>query len=891
MTFPVGASTPLFRRLRGTSFRKAGVAKQNAGVWKARLGFFSAFVAVAIAAATMLPAAELLQEDRGATGLWQTLKKLGTTARVMHITAHPDDEDGGTLALLSRGQGGHVTLASITRGESGANLATGDFFDGLGALRALELSKAAQYYGAEVRVSRFADYGFSKNLEEALRTWDREEILRDFVRIIRAEKPHVILSRFRGGPRDGHGQHQTAGLIAQEAYKAAGDPARFPELAREGLAPWQPLKLYDDNRREDEEWTVAVDAGVYDPVLGRTYAQMARDGLRFQRSQGAGSGIMGPGSSMRHYQLLASEVGMADKEESFFERLEVSITQYHELADLVEEAVERFEAGSPSAAAPALARGLQLARKLRESNDLTDLEIKEQQFLLALQQSLGISFEALVAPEDAPSGPFASFRPFETFQIAVPGQVFEVTCDFHAPGGSAGGANPSVALRNVELLAPQGWKVEAAGENRFRVTVAADAQPTKAYWSRESVWDVHYDYDADAKPFGRLLPSPPLRARATYAVAGVEASVEQPVETSFIDTIGVQHRRSLVVGPAVSVRVPTEAGVLPLGGDKYSLSVVVRNNASKGSSGVLKARVPQGWRSEPESIEFQFDKEGEEREFRFTAIAPAGAAAGDYPVDAVAVSGGREYSASFEPITYAELPVVYLSHAARHTIRIVDVAMVSGLRTGYLMGTGDDVPQTLRQLGSEVDLLDTAALAAGDLSRYDTILLGIRAYAAREDVHTYNARLLEYVKNGGVLVVQYNTPEYDNNYGPYPYEMGRRPEEVSEEDSQVEILEPADPVFTTPNQITQKDFEGWVEQRGSKFLETWDPAYKALLATNDTGQKPQRGGWLVARHGKGLYIYCAYAWYRQLPYAVPGGVRLFANLVSLGAREAPWRGQ
>lgn len=851
-----------------------------------------ALLCVLLAGAALLGAGDLLQEDRGATGLWQTLKKLGTTARVMHITAHPDDEDGGTLALLSRGRGVHVTLASITRGESGANLVTGDFFDGLGALRALELSKAAQYYGSEVRVSRFADYGFSKNLEEALRTWDREEILRDFVRIIRAEKPHVILSRFRGGPRDGHGQHQTAGLIAQEAYKAAGDSSRFPELASEGLAPWQPLKLYDDNRREDEDWTVAVDSGVYDPMLGRTYAQMAREGLRFQRSQGAGSGIMGPGPSVRHYKLLASEVGMAEKEESFLERLDVSIAQYAGIADLVDEAVERFEPGAPSAAAPPLARGLQRVRQLRQANDLLDLEIKEEQFLFALEQALGISFEALVAPENAASGPFASFRPFETFQIAVPGQIFEVMCDFHAQGrGGLDGAAPDVTLRNVELLAPEGWKVEPAGENRFRVTVASDAKPTKAYWSRDSAWDVHYDYAPEVKPFGRLLPEPPLRARATYEVAGIEAIVEEAVEVSFVDTIGVQHRRPLVVGPAVSVRVPTEAGVLPLGGDKYSLSVVVRNNASQGSSGVLKAKPPQGWHSEPESIEFQFDKEGEEHDFRFTVAAPAGAAPGDYPVDAVAVSGGREYSASFERITYGELPVVYLSHAARHTIRVVDVKMVSGLRTGYVMGTGDDVPQTLRQLGAEVDLLDTAALASGDLSRYDTILLGIRAYAAREDVHTYNARLLEYVKNGGVLVVQYNTPEYDNNYGPYPYVMGRRPEEVSEEDSQVEILDPADPVFTTPNQITQKDFEGWVEQRGSKFLESWDAAYKPLLATNDTGQPPQRGGWLVAKHGKGLYIYCAYAWYRQLPYAVPGGVRLFANLVSLGGKDAPWRDQ
>jgi LmbE family N-acetylglucosaminyl deacetylase len=851
--------------------------------------FTTVFVAVILAAALAgfltLSGAEPLQEDRGAVGLWQTLKKLGTTARVLHVTAHPDDEDGGTLALLSRGHGVEVTLAVITRGESGANLVTGDFFDGLGALRTLELGKAAQYYGAQVRFSRYADYGFSKNLEEALRTWDREEILRDFVRIIRAEKPHVILARFRGGPRDGHGQHQTAGLIAQEAYKAAGDPARFPELAREGLKPWQPLKLYDDNRRENEDWTVAVDAGVYDPMLGRTYAQMAREGLRFQRSQGSGSGIMGPGPAVGHYKLLASEVGMADKEDGFFERLNVSIAQYPEIEKQVIEAQARFSPADPAASAPALAAGLQAVRKLRQTKDSLDLEIKESQFSLALEQALGITFDAFVAPEHTPSGPFASFQPVETFQIAVPGQVFEVTCDFLA----AAGAPPAATLTRTELLAPPGWKVEAAGDNRFRVNVAADAPPTKAYWSRESVWAVRYEYAAGAKPFGKPLPAPPLRARATYTIAGVEASVEQDVQTSFVDTIGVQHRRALVAGPAVAVRIPTEAGVLPLGSRDYSLSVVVRNNAYKGSSGVLKVKLPAGWGCEPESVEFGFDKEGEERDFRFTARAPAGAAAGDYPLEAVAVSGGREYSASFEPISYPGLPAVYLSHAARHTVRVIDVKTASGLRAGYVMGTGDDVPQTLGQLGATVDLLDTAALAAGDLTQYDTILLGIRAYAARQDVHTYNARLLEYVENGGVLVVQYNTPEYDNDYGPYPYVMGRRPEEVSEEDSPVEILDPNDPVFTTPNRITAKDFEGWVEQRGSKFLESWDPAYKPLLATNDTGQKPQRGGWLVAHYGKGLYIYCAYAWYRQLPYAVPGGVRLFANLVSLGAKDAPWR--
>jgi hypothetical protein len=215
--------------------------------------------------------------------------------------------------------------------------------------------------------------------------------------------------------------------------------------------------------------------------------------------------------------------------------------------------------------------------------------------------------------------------------------------------------------------------------------------------------------------------------------------------------------------------------------------------------------------------------------------------------------------------------------------------MAPGLRVGYLMGAGDLVPEGVRQLGAEIEMIDSALLASGDLSKFDTILLGIRAYATRPDLLTYNARLLEYVENGGVLIVQYNTPEFDNNYGPYPYVMGRRPEEVSEENSPVRVLRPDATVFTWPNEITNADFDSWVEQRGSKFLQTWDERYLPLIETQDTNQEPQQGGWVQARYGKGLWVYCAYAWYRQLPFAVPGAVRIFANLVSLGAPDAPWR--
>ena len=834
-----------------------------------------AFVAACGLLVGMLPAAEPLPEDRGAAGLFQALRKLTTNARVLYLTAHPDDEDGGTITWLTRGHGVEVTLLSLTRGESGANLVTGDFFDALGALRTLELLKAAQYYGCDVRFSRHIDYGYSKNVAETWRNWKQEEVLRDVVRVIRQVRPHVILTRFQGTPRDGHGNHEASGVIGPLAFEVAGDPKRFPEQIAEGLEAWQPLKIYSNNRRENDDWTVRVDSGQYDPVLGRSYAQMAREGLRHQRSQGAGSVAARPGPQVSYYKLIASKVGMAEKEASFLERTAAwpsGALLNHGLT-----AQRLFHVNHPEPVATALANGMQAAR----ASEGFDAERKQIQYADALARALGLELEALVLPDYLPTGPFSQFRPFQTFGLAVPGQSFPVEVRLHNRTGQR------AEVDRIELVAPPGWTVRRDNETRFTVTVPAVPEFTQAHWSRDSVRENLYRINPPAWT-GRPLPPEPLIARAVVRYRGAELTVDHAVETSYIDSIGVQHRRTLAVGPAISLRFASEFGVLPDGSSTYSLRGVVRNNGNIPIQGAVRLSLPNGWRSEPASAPFAFEKEKEEATVEF-AVTASGGSAREVAIEAVAAADGKEFRRSFDPITFGNLGTVHLSRPAVHRLRRVDVRVSSGLRVGYVMGTGDEVPEALRQLGVPVDLLDSAALAAGDLSKYSTILLGIRAYAARNDVKVHNARLLEYVRQGGVLVVQYNTQEYDSNYGPFPYKMTAQAEEVSEEDSPVEILDPADPAFTTPNKITAADFDGWVEQRGSKLFSTWDPAYKPLLATHDTGQAPQRGGWLVARHGKGLYIYCAYAWYRQLPFAVPGAYRLFANLVSLGAPAAAWR--
>lgn len=827
-------------------------------------------------AVTSAGAVEPLPYDQGAVGTRLAIRSLSSPYRVLHVIAHPDDEDSATLTYLSRGLGADVTIASITRGESGANLITGDFFDGLGVVRTLEFRAAARHYGARLRFTTFADFGYSKTLAETLRNWDQDEVVRDLVRIIREEQPHVVLSRFQGKPQDGHGHHQAAGLLAREAYRAAGDSALYPDAG----VPWQPLKLYANVRNPDDGWTVRIDSGRYDPLLGMTYAELARKGLRNHRSQGAGSAIASPGPSVRHYQLVASQVGSAAREESFFERIENPLPK--QVSEAVADAANQFRDENPSAVIPALLRGLQATRALRLEESSLMLEHLEEKFQSAIHLATGLRLSFLVEPEGGADGPYSSFMPYETLNVATPGSTFMAVARLYA-----GSIEPQAV--NIEVATPQGWSAAPIGEGRYRITVPEEGvRDSAVHWKRDSVWDLRYTV-TDAGRWSQPLPAVPLRARAQFEIAGVELRISAPAQASFIDERRIQRRRRLAVGPSVAVSIPTDAGVLPVGAKQYALSVNLGNNSSRAVEGTLRLDIPNDWSASPERARFALAKEGAATTQRFTVRPPAGPMPGNYPVRAVAEYDGGRSDASFQRIRAPGLETAYLSRPARHEVRVVDVATVPDLQVGYVEGTGDDVPQAIGQLGAQVTLLDSAALASGDLSRFDAILLGIRAYAVREDLKAHNDRLLEYVERGGVVIVQYNTPEFDSNYGPYPYKMTRRPEEVSEEDSPVTILAENDPVFHWPNRIGSADFEGWVEQRGSKFLVEWDSRYTALLETHDTGQDPQRGGWLSARHGDGLYVYCAYAWYRQLPYAVPGAVRIFANLLALGAPDAPWR--
>jgi LmbE family N-acetylglucosaminyl deacetylase len=885
--------------------------------------------------------------DRGAGGLTRWLHALKTRASLMMITAHPDDEDGGMLAYESRGAGARVILLTLNRGEGGQNAMSPDMYDALGLVRTQELLAAGRYYGVEQYWTRAVDYGFSKTREEAIEKWNHDRVLSDVVRAIRMTRPLVLASVFVGAATDGHGQHQVAGQMAQEAFLAAGDPNRFPEQIREGLRPWQPLKVYEHVPFFDvtpqgmydyaidkfvpvrffdyirQTWsstkpstTLEIQEGSYAAPYGLTYLQIGREGLGYQKSQNNGVAIPPPMPFASAYHRYDSKVPAADHEETFFDGVDASVngigslvagepdylkSGLAEIARFADQANAQYQPDRPHAIAPVLADGLRATRTLAariaasnlpepgKSDVAFELTAKAGQFEKALAAALGVSLQAAVAPPGQASGirnPFAAV--FPTFGIAIPGQSFGVQVDILNQSPEA------VHLDSATVEASDGkaWKIAAPADAardlaahaqvRFtvNVTAPADAALTRPYFTRPDEEQAYYDL-VDERYRNLSLAPYPLSATVEVSYRGVPLRVSEVVQSmQRVQAVGIVPE-PLIIGPAISVIVSPAAGAVPIGTKSFDFACTVHSNVKGPAQGTLKLRLPAGWSSTPDVAAFSMTRDGEDHTINFS-VQPGDVKSGEHRITAVAEFQGRTYEEGYHLVGYAGLRPYPLYRPAVYRAVGVDVKTAPGLRIAYLPGTGDDVPQALANLGQSVRNLSASDVAHGDLSGYDAIVLGTRAYAVRPELKSANSRLLEYVRNGGVLIVQYNLQDFDQNYGPYPFSLGNNPQKVVDETSKVALLEPGNPVFTWPNRITANDFAGWVEERGHGFMSTWDPRYQALTETADPEQDPQRGGLLLARYGKGAYIYDAFALYRQLPSGVPGAFRILANLVSLG---------
>ena len=919
------------------------------------------------APALQLPAAEphivalALPEDRGEAKLEQTLKQLGTTASLMCIVAHPDDEDGALLTYLSRGMGVRTILYTLTRGEGGQNEMSGELYDALGIIRTNELLKADEYYGVKQLWGTEIDFGFSKTQEEAFQKWGHDRVLYDAVLAVRRERPQIIISTFVGGITDGHGQHQVSGEIAQEVFKAAGDPSVAPDQLKPisegglGLQPWQPLAVYSmtpfapvsNGQMFDYatgksaparfrnyvtgQWIegvvpstdVRIPVGTLDLTLGRSYSTIAREGWGEQKSQNGGANptLSGPGNASYHLWAVAPRATVVPKDanekfnnDNLFSNGRVHIdTEISELDRLVKEPAPawletrlshissdlgRFESLCPCASGSPVAR--QLAPIYRETLALRDqvasssldaqgkasllfeLDAKINEFQSALATALGLDMIAFRTNEAHTQTPgFRGAAADESPTSVSPGEEFRV----HVHVSQAG---KDTRLEKVWLTSHSGddWKSTmstgaldssaAVADPIFTVHVADNAAPTAPFFTRPNTEQPYYDI---SNPHWRERSfSPyPLDAWAEFSFDGLPIRLGEVVQTLQRVAGPGGFYEPLVVTPAIGVSVTPEARILPLDGSALPVRVTVHTQAA--AEGTVTLKLPDGWRAEPAQAQFHRKASGDTDPILFS-VTPVGAQTGAYSVEAIAQSGGQRYESGWHNVSYSGLRPYNQYARGELKTRKIDVKVAPGLHVGYVMGPGDLVPESMDGIGVASHLLSSSDLVSDDLNVYNVIVIGIRAYSVRPELAKVQPRLDDFVRNGGTLIVQYQSNTFP---APLPLSLGGRlPERVVDEQSPVKLLDPSNPLLNFPNKITSADFDGWVEERGHSFLASWDPGYTSLTETADPGQDPQRGGLIVTHPGKGTYIYVAYALYRQLPELVPGAYRILANLLSAG---------
>jgi LmbE family N-acetylglucosaminyl deacetylase len=838
--------------------------------------------------------------DFGAAGLAQLLGQLQTTASVLHTGAHPDDEDSAFIARAARGDHARVAYLSLTRGEGGQNIIGPELFDALGVIRTEELLQARTLDGGEQFFTRAFDYGFSKTLAEARSMWGDREVLGDMVRVIRLFRPLVIHSRFAGNESDGHGQHQFAGYLTPLAFMAAADPQEYPEQIAEGLRPWQARKLYRAGARggSDNAATIQVQTGIIDPVIGRSYAAIAAEGRSQHKSQEMG-GIEPLGPSASGLVLIQSRAQTAAKEVSIFDGLDTSISGLAGLMGLppgtlagelsaidtaAHDALSEFRALQPERLVPILATGVRATRAAREAlrsvptsaDARADIDLilgrKETEFIEALAQAAGIVVD-----------------PLSDQETIVPGGSMNVSVRTFLE-------HPDVAaVTNVSLNAPGQWRVEqgrasdAGGFRRelptevtnYHVTAPSDAAFTQPYFLKRPRHGSLYEWPADA---ARGLPfeESPLSAGVSFNCNGTEFTLSRTVRYRFADRVRGELRRDVNVVPELSVGLDSDLLVVPTSGvpRPQRLVITATSFVNQPMNGTLRLVVPTGWTATPASSPFSVMAGGDSATAAFVVTPPAQRTQGSVSLRAEAAVNGRVFSTSVETVAYPHIQNHRLYSPAAARVELIDVA-VAPVRVGYIMGSGDEVPDALRRMGVDVMMIDREMLTTGDLSRFDTIVVGIRASEAQPDFVANQSRLRGYMERGGTLVVQYQQTDYvERNLPPFPVKSPGN-SRVTDETAPVRILSPLHPVFTFPNRITSADFSGWVQERNLYSFGSFDPRYTPLLESADPGEPPQRGGEVITEVGKGTYIYTSYSWFRQLRAGVPGAYRQFANLVSL----------
>jgi len=798
-------------------------------------------------------------DPRNSAEIKLELKKLTVLGSVLYIGAHPDDENTALLATLAQEKCYRTAYLSITRGEGGQNLLGPEQGAMLGLIRTQELLAARRIDGAEQYFTRAIDFGFSKTSEETLRFWGEEKTLADVVWIIRTFRPDVIVTRFTP-TLGGHGNHTASALLAEEAFRAAADPSRFPEQLQY-VSPWQAKRIMWNGFRPLQTDTlqkalsfVSIDVGAYSPLLGKSFTEIAGEGRSMHKSQGMGAG-QNRGESLNYFLHTAGDSAKKD----LFDGINTGWSRVQgaeSVGKILDEAFRKFDDETPAQSIPLLFKALNLLNALTQDPWVI---FKKEKLTSVILACAGAWIDAATLDNSAIPGGDVKFTttivnrsvyPFVLERIVLPFDGIDTL--FHA---------------KLELNKPI--------RSNFMVRLPEKIKYTQPYWLMEKPNIGSYNI-SNQLLVGQPENVPPVIIKVALSSPDGKLQANIPLRQRVVDPIDGEVQRPFGIIPPVVVNIQEPIAVFP---DLSERRIILSLKTSiSNARGTVRLRLPEFWSVVPEQSEFQFQNKGEEQTFSF-AVRPFNGAKSGMFTGEVEI-GNTTIDLGLQTTQYKHIPPQILFPLAEGKLLRVDVRK-NGHTVGYIMGAGDDVPSAIRQMGYSVTLLSDDELAEGNLDQYDVIVAGVRAYNARPKLRVHQQRFMDYVKRGGTYIVQYVTAQRieSENIGPYPLNISR--DRVAEEDAQITFVNRNHPLLTTPNKIDEEDFKGWVQERGLYFADRWDTKYDSVLSCHDANEPDHAGGLLTAKYGKGYYVFCAYAFFRQLPAGVEGAYRLFANILSL----------
>lgn len=804
-----------------------------------------------------------------ASEIHQALQKLNFLGSVLYVAAHPDDENTRLISYMANHTKARTAYLSLTRGDGGQNLIGPEIREQLGVIRTQELLAARRTDGGEQLFTRANDFGYSKHPDETLSIWDKKEVLGDVIWAIRKFRPDVIINRFdHRMPGSTHGHHTSSAILSTEAFDISANDNIYPEQLKY-TKTWQPKRLFfntswwfygnrENFEKADKTKLLEFDTGVYYPSLGLSNSEIASLSRSQHKSQGFGS-TGNRGKESEYIELIKGE--LPKDKTNIFEGIDTSwnrIKNGKAIGDILQQVENSFDFKNPSASIPELVKAYQLIQQLEDEHWK---KIKSKEIVEIIASASGLYLEAVTTDANTTKGSEVSIK-VEAINRSNSNMSLE-----------------SIKISEIGINDLPRISLENNTSNTFEYkgSIPNDFEYTNAYWLNKKGSLGMYNV-TDQKLIGKPETEHKIKAVFTVTIEGVTIPFTKAVVYKTNDPVKGEVYKPFEIIPLISASIKDKVIIYANGASKQ---IPVKVKAGKSNiTGTITLTHPEGWQIAPASLDFKLSQKGEEKIVIFQLIAPENQSEG-YISPEIKINN-EIYSSEVITIDYDHIPYQTILIPSETKVVRLDIKK-KGQNIGYIEGAGDVVPESLRQIGYNVTNIDPESITTENIKSYDAIVVGIRAYNTIEQLKFKQQYLLEYVKNGGNLILQYNTNrrlKVTDNLGPYPLKLSR--DRVTDENAKINFLSPEHPVLNTPNKITDKDFNGWVQERGLYFPNEWSKDYTPILSTKDTGETEKKGALLVAKYGKGYYIYTGLSFFREFPAGVPGAYRIFANMISLG---------